>query len=46
MKNDIKNRNDIELLVNIFYDKVKANAITGPVLNDIAPLMLHEIKTV
>lgn len=36
MKNDITNRNDIELLVNTFYDKVKANPIIGHIFNDIA----------
>lgn len=36
MKNDITNKNDIELLVNTFYDKVKTNLIIGHIFNDIA----------
>ncbi|MCC6691020.1 MAG: group III truncated hemoglobin [Bacteroidia bacterium] len=36
MKNDILSRSDIELLVNTFYDKVRANKIIGPIFNDIA----------
>jgi len=29
MKTDIRNRKDIEKLVNTFYDKVKVDAIIG-----------------
>lgn len=36
MKKDIENRNDIELLVNSFYDKVKADLVIGFIFNDIA----------
>ncbi|MBK8625562.1 MAG: group III truncated hemoglobin [Saprospiraceae bacterium] len=36
MKQDIKNRNDIELLVNTFYDKVKTNNILGNIFIDLA----------
>lgn len=36
MKNDIATRNDIELLVNTFYDKVKTNKIIGHIFNDVA----------
>jgi hemoglobin len=35
MKKDIENRNDIELLVNSFYDKVKADPVIGFIFNDI-----------
>lgn len=35
-KNDILSRADIELLVNIFYDKVKQDAILGYLFNDVA----------
>ena len=34
--NDIANRQDIELLINTFYDKVKADATIGFIFNDIA----------
>ncbi len=33
MKKDIRNRNDIEVLVNTFYDKVKADPIIGYIFN-------------
>ena len=36
MKKDIENRNDIELLVNGFYDKVKEDKMIGYIFNDIA----------
>lgn len=36
MKNDLYNREDVELLVDTFYDKVKANATIGYIFNDIA----------
>jgi hemoglobin len=38
MKNDIKNRKDIELLVNTFYEKVNQNPLLGPIFNDVAKL--------
>lgn len=36
MKTDITNRNDVELLVNTFYGKVKDNATLGYIFNDVA----------
>lgn len=36
MKKDISHRNDIELLVNSFYDKVKGNAAIGHIFSDVA----------
>ncbi len=36
MKKDIATRKDIELLVNTFYDRVKTDALIGPVFTDIA----------
>ena len=36
MKKDIKNRTDIERLVNAFYDKVKQDAVLGYLFNDVA----------
>jgi hemoglobin len=36
MKKDIENIDDIKLLVNTFYDKVKADKIIGYIFNDIA----------
>jgi len=36
MKPDISGRADIELLVNTFYDKVRANAVLGYIFNDVA----------
>ena len=36
MKKDLYNREDVELLVDTFYDKVKANATIGYIFNDIA----------
>lgn len=38
MARDIKDRKDIELLVNEFYKKVRANKILGPIFDDIAKL--------
>lgn len=35
MKKDIENRSDIEILVKAFYEKVKTDAIIGPIFNDI-----------
>jgi hemoglobin len=35
IKTDIRNREDIMLLVNSFYDKVKADAAIGYIFNDI-----------
>jgi len=35
MKKDIEDRNDIQLLVNSFYDKVKADPMIGFIFNDI-----------
>lgn len=34
-KHDIKDRSDIEVLVNSFYDKIKADATVGYIFNDI-----------
>jgi hemoglobin len=36
MKKDIENIEDIQLLVNSFYDKVKADTVIGYIFNDIA----------
>ncbi len=36
MKKEIENREDIELLVNVFYDKVKQNTTIGPIFSTIA----------
>lgn len=40
---DISNRQDIELLVNSFYDKVRADKTIGYIFNDVAAVdwMLH-----
>lgn len=35
-KKDLSTRADVELLVNSFYDKVRANEILGVIFNDIA----------
>jgi hemoglobin len=35
MKKDIEKRSDIELLINRFYDKVKADPLIGFIFNDI-----------
>ncbi len=36
MKTDIRNRKDIEKLINAFYDKVKTDAVIGYLFNDVA----------
>jgi hemoglobin len=36
MKKDIKNREDIEQLINAFYDKVKQDDVIGFIFNDVA----------
>jgi hemoglobin len=36
MKKDILNRNDIEILVNSFYEKVKKDEVIGYIFNDVA----------
>ena len=36
MKHDIENREDVKLLINTFYDKVKQNDTIGYIFNDIA----------
>lgn len=33
---DIKTRQDIEFLVNSFYDKVRVDSIIGPIFNEVA----------
>jgi hemoglobin len=38
MKIDIENRNDIEMVVNAFYEKVKTDDILGPVFNVLIPV--------
>ncbi|MBO9619965.1 MAG: group III truncated hemoglobin [Niabella sp.] len=35
-RRDIANREDVERLVNSFYDRVRLNAVIGPIFNDIA----------
>jgi len=35
MKHDIENRDDVKLLINAFYDKVKQNDKIGYIFNDI-----------
>ncbi|PZP52000.1 MAG: sec-independent protein translocase TatC [Pseudopedobacter saltans] len=35
MKSDIQTREDVELLVNSFYDKVKLNGTIGPIFNNV-----------
>lgn len=42
MKKDIENREDIELLVNSFYDKIKTNEILGRIFNDVAKINWDE----
>jgi hemoglobin len=42
MKKDIENRDDVELLVNTFYDKIKTNAILGHIFNDVAKINWEE----
>lgn len=36
MKEDIKTRQDVELLVDSFYEKVRSNKVIGIIFNDIA----------
>ena len=36
MKVDIKNRTDIETLINAFYNKIKTDAVIGYFFNDVA----------
>ncbi|MFN0015851.1 MAG: group III truncated hemoglobin [Saprospiraceae bacterium] len=36
MKPDITHRADIERLINVFYEKVQADTLLGPVFNDVA----------
>ena len=36
MKKDISNRDDVELLVDTFYNKIKSNTVIGYIFNDIA----------
>lgn len=36
MKRDIKNRKDIEKLVNLFYDKIKTDAVIGYFFNEVS----------
>ena len=36
MKNDISTPADVRLMVNTFYHKVQADALLGPVFNDVA----------
>jgi len=36
MKKEIENIEDVKLLVNTFYDRVKADAVIGYIFNDIA----------
>ena len=36
MKTDIRNRKDIELLVDTFYDKIKTDAVIGFLFTEIA----------
>ncbi len=38
MKTDIKNRKDVELLVNTFYSKVKEDDVIGFFFNDVAKI--------
>lgn len=42
MKTDIKNRSDIEKLVNTFYDKIQSNAEIGYFFNDVAKVNWKE----
>lgn len=36
MKRDIESREDVELLVNTFYDKIRINELLGPIFNEVA----------
>lgn len=42
MKRDIENRNDISLLINTFYEKVKKDKVIGYIFNDIAKVNWDE----
>lgn len=42
MKQDIKDRDDIVLLVNSFYDAVRQNKILGHIFNDVAKVNWDE----
>lgn len=35
---DIANRADVELLVNTFYDRVRANSVIGPIFDEVAKI--------
>ena len=41
-KKPILSREDVELLVNSFYDKVKKDQLIGPIFNDIAQVNWDE----
>lgn len=36
MKKDIEDKNDIKVLIDAFYEKVRSNAVIGYIFNDIA----------
>lgn len=36
MKRDIENKNDLKILIDSFYEKVRANEVIGYIFNDIA----------
>lgn len=36
MKRDIESRDDVELLVNTFYNKIRVNELLGPIFNEVA----------
>ena len=42
MKHDIENRNDIESLVNAFYDKVKSDEVIGYLFTEVAKVSWEE----
>ncbi len=42
MKTDIRDRGDIELLVNTFYDKVRTDQVIGYLFNDVAKVNWDE----
>ncbi len=42
MKKDIESRDDVVLLVDSFYDKIKTNEILGHIFNDVAKLNWEE----
>jgi hemoglobin len=46
MKKDIESRADIELLINSFYDKVRADDVIGYIFNDVTKVDLpHHMPT-